>query len=102
MLLHWPISFFPICGKAFERVLYNEMFDFFLTNHLISTNQAGFKPRDSCINQLLLITHGIYVSFDEGYKVQGVFLDISKAFDKVWHEGVIFKSEQNGMNCYVS
>ena len=69
MLFHWPISFFPICGKAFERVLCNEMFDFFLTNHLISTNQADFKPGDSCINQLLLITHGIYASFDEGYKV---------------------------------
>ena len=50
-----------------------------ITNHLISTNQSGFKPGDSCINQLLSITHGIYASFDEGYEVRGVFLDISKA-----------------------
>ena len=71
------------------------MFNFFITNHLISTNQSGFKPGDSCINQLLSITHKIYTSFDEGYAVQGVFLDISEAFDKVWHEGLIFELKQN-------
>ena len=71
---------------------------FFITNHLISTNQSGFKPGDSCINQLLSITHGIHASLDEGYEVWGVFLDISKAFDKVWHPGLIFKLEQNGIS----
>ena len=64
-----PISLLPICGKIFERLLYNEMFNFFITNHLISTNQSGFKPGDSCINQLLSFTHGIYASFNEGYEV---------------------------------
>ena len=51
------------------------------------------KHGDSCINQLLLATQ--YASFDEGYGVRGVFLDISKAFHKVWLEGLIFKLEQN-------
>ena len=71
------------------------MFNFFITNHLISTNQSDFKPGDSCINQLLSITHKIYTSFDKGYEVRGVFLDISVAFDKVWHEGLIFELKQN-------
>ena len=75
-----------------------EMFRFFLDNKLITTNQSGFKPGDSCINQLLSITHEIYKSFDDGLEVRSVFLDISKAFDKVWHEGVIFKLEQNGIS----
>ena len=57
------------------------MFDFLITNHLISTNQSGFKPGEYCINQLLSITQGIYASFDKGYGARGVFLDISKAFD---------------------
>ena len=52
---------------------------------LIPQNQSGFKPGDSCINQLLSITHEIYKSFDDGWELRGVFLDISKAFDKVWH-----------------
>ena len=59
------------------------MFSFFIENGLISQNQSGFKPGDSCINQLLSITHEIYKSFDDGWEVRGVFLDISKAFDKV-------------------
>ena len=50
------------------------------------------------MNQLLSITHEIDVSFDEGYEVRGVFLGISKAFDTVWHEGLIFKLEQNGIS----
>ena len=48
------------------------MFGFFLEKGLISVNQWGFKPGDSCINQLLSITHDIY-----------------KSFDKVWHDGLI-------------
>ena len=78
-----PISLLAICSKIFERLIYNEMFTFFTENNLISPNQSGFRPRDSCVNQLLAITHEIYKSFDEGFEVRGVFLEISKAFDKV-------------------
>ena len=56
------------------------------------------SPGDSCINQLLSVTHYIYKSFNEGYEVRGVFLDISKAFDNVCHEGIIFKWKQNGIS----
>ena len=58
------------------------MYEFFAENNLISPNQSGFKPGDSCINRLLSITLEIYKSFDDGLEVQGVFVDISKAFDK--------------------
>ena len=46
----------------------------------------------------LSITHEIYSTFDDGFEVRSVFLDISKAFDKVWHEGIIFKLKQNGIS----
>ena len=61
-------------------------------------NQSGFKPGDFYINQLLSITNEIYSSFDDGFEVRSVFLDIFKAFDKVWHEGIIFKLQQNGIS----
>ena len=78
--------------------MFNEMFNFFIENKLISSNQSGFKPVDSCINQLLSITHEIYESFDVGLEVRSVFLDISKAFDKVWRDGIIYKLIQNGIS----
>ena len=49
------------------------MFGFFFENDLISQHQSGFKPGDSCINQLLSITHEIYQSFDEGFDVCSVY-----------------------------
>ena len=85
----------PICGKILERLIFNEMFRFLIENSLIFSNQSGFKTGDSCVNQLLSITHEIYKSFDDGFEVRGVFLDISKAFDKVWYKGIIFKLKQN-------
>ena len=64
-----PISSLPICSEGFERLIFNEMLGFFIENDLISQQQTGFKPGDSCINQLLTITHKIYQSFDEGFGV---------------------------------
>ena len=74
------------------------MLSFCIENDLISQNQPGFKPDDSCINQFLSTTHETYKSFDDGREVRGVFLDISKAFGKVWDQGVILKLKQNGIS----
>ena len=80
-----------------ERLLYNEIVNFLLENQLISPKQSGFRPGDSCINQLLSINHEILSAFDIGLEVRGLFLDISKAIDKVWHAGLIYKLRQNGI-----
>ena len=74
------------------------MFEFFIANSLISKNESGFRPDDSCINQLLSIALEIYQSFDDNLEVRAVFLDISKAFDKVWHKGLVFKWKENGIS----
>ena len=92
-----PISLLPICVKIFERFIYNNLFEFFIKNDLISSNQSGFKQGDPCIYQLLSITHETCYSFDNGFEVRGIFLDIFKAFDKVSRRGLIFKLKQNGV-----
>ena len=73
------------------------MFDFFSKNNLLSPNQSGFRPGDSCINQLLSINHEILSACGMRLEVRGIFLDISKAFDKVWHDELVFKLRQNGI-----
>ena len=67
------------------------MYDFLTENDLLSPNKSGFRSGDSCINQLLSINHEALNAFDKRLKVRGVFLDVSKAFQKVWHDGLIFK-----------
>ena len=78
--------------------MFNEMFKFFIDNELISSKQSSFKPGDSCVNQLVSTTNQIHESFDEGQEFRGVFLDISKAFNKVWHDSIIFKLTQNAIS----
>ena len=70
------------------------MFQLFSETELISHSQPGFEPGDSCINQLLCITHDIHQSLDNGLETREVFLDVSKAFDQVRHEGLLLKLKQ--------
>ena len=67
---------------------------------LLNSNQSGFRPGESCINQLLAITHEIFEVFDcnPPLEVRSVFLDISKAFDKVWHENLFYKMKSIGIS----
>ena len=71
----------------------------FVSKKLFTPSQSGFLPGDSCIAQVLSINHEIETSFDSDppADVRGVFLDISKAFDKVWHKGLLYKFKSDGV-----
>ena len=83
-----PISLLPVFGKILERLVYNNMFEFFTENKINAHNKLGSKPGKSCINQLLCTPHHIYQSLDDGLEKSVLQ---TKAFDKVWHEGLLYK-----------
>ena len=96
-----PVSLLPIFGKILERLIFNSLFEFLHENNLLNKSQSGFRSSDSCEYQLLSIVHYIYIyaSFDcnPPRDVRSIFLDISKAFDRVWHEGFIYKVKRIGV-----
>ena len=72
------------------------MFDVFSKNNLFSSNQSGFRPSEFCFYQLFLINNEILIkSFEMRLKVYRIFLDISKGFDIVWNNGIVFKLYRN-------
>ena len=70
-----------------ERCVYKH--NFLLENSIISFKQSGFTPGDSAINQLLCITNEFGKTLDDGKEVRVVYCDVSKAFDRVWHKGLL-------------
>ena len=92
-----PISLISTVGKLMERVVYKHLYNFFHSNNLIYKLQSGFLSGHSSVFQLIDIYNQMCQSFDSKQYTCMVFCDISKAFDRVWHTGLLFKLEQNGI-----
>ena len=91
------ISLLSLVSKIFERVVFNALYEFLDNKGFFAQYQSGFRKGDSTVYQLIDICNTIYKSYDRKEEVIGIFLDISKAFDKVWHKGLIFKLERAGV-----
>ena len=92
-----PISLLCNTSKILERLVFNKLYEYLVSNGLLTSRNSGFKKKDSTTSQLLSICHKIYNGLDSKKFVRMVFLDASRAFDKVWHTGVIFKLKQFGI-----
>ena len=92
-----PISLISVLGKLQEIIVFKSLFKFLSQNKLLTWHNSGFKPMDSAMNQLILVTHKIYTAIDNGQYVSIALLDISKAFDRVWHRGLVNKLKTIGI-----
>jgi hypothetical protein len=92
-----PISLISVIGKVMERCVFKHIHNYLLENNIIINNQSGFTKGDSAIYQLINITNDFGKALDEGKEVRVIFCDISKAFDRVWHRGLLKKLELIGI-----
>ena len=81
-----------------ERCVHKHLTKYFTENNVISPYQSGFVSGDSTINQLLYLSNEFYKAFDGGKEIRIIFCDISKAFDRVWHKGLIYKLRSAGLS----
>ncbi len=93
-----PISLLSCIGKLMERCVHKVLYNYVTDNEILTTFQSGFIKGDSTINQLSYIYNDICKALDDGKEVRAVFCDISKAFDRVWHKGLLFKLSSVGIS----
>ena len=86
-----PISLLNITAKICEKIVFKQLFNYIRDNNLISPHQSGFIPGDSTVNQLVYLYNTFATALNEKKDIRIVFCDQSKAFDKVWHEGLLYK-----------
>ena len=87
----------PTLSKICESVIHDRLLKHCLENDIISHKQAAYIKGDSTVSQLLYIVHNIRKSWTENRITHGLFLDVSSAFDKVWHSGLLAKLLQVGV-----
>ena len=95
-----PISLLPIFGKMLEKLVYDFLYSHLVSCNFLNPNHSGFLPSDSTVNQMISIANTIFEAFDcnSPLDVGSVYLDISKAFDRVWHDGLIHKLKRCGVS----
>ena len=93
-----PISLLSNMDKAFERLIFKYVYNHFLENNILTSFQSGFRRGVSTVNQLSYLYNTFCQALDAGKEVRAIFCDISKAFDRVWHAGLIHKLKFAGIS----
>ena len=92
-----PISLLSNISKILERIVFTRLYTYCEQNNLLSSKNSGFKKKDNTVNQLLQIINKIHLGLDDGKEICLLFMDVTKAFDRVWHKGLIFKLKKIGI-----
>ncbi len=92
-----PISLLSTIGKVFEKIVFKHLYNYLREHDRLTSLQSGFVPGDSTVNQLTYLYTVFSEAIDSGKEIRAVFCDISKAFDRVWHKGLLYKLQSYGI-----
>ena len=95
---HRPISLLSNIDKTLERLVFKYLYNHFRDNNIITPFQSAFTTGDSPVNQLTYLYNTFCQALDSGKEVRVVFCDISKAFERMWHAGLIHKLRAAGIS----
>ena len=88
-------------GKLVERVIKNRLEAYLENENKIVWQQSGFRSNRSCQDNLLFLTQKASEAMNRKKNCLAMFFDISKAFDKVWHEGLLLKMHNLNLPLYL-
>ena len=86
-----PISVLPVVSRLFEKMVFDQVYNYFTENEFFYSDQSGFRLFHSVLTCLLKCTNDWYLSFDKGLFSGVTFIDFKKAFDTVDHDILIAK-----------
>ncbi|GFX44498.1 RNA-directed DNA polymerase from mobile element jockey [Trichonephila clavipes] len=86
-----PISLINATAKIFERIILTRIKSHCKAIDCIPPEQCGFREGHSTLHQLIRVTNIINEGFAHKFYTVGVFLDVKRAFDKMWHDGLTYK-----------
>ena len=89
-----PTSLISCVSKLFERIILSRLLFFLVSNSILSSRQAGFRPGRSTLDQILFLSQSISDGFNKprpGSRTILSTIDFSKAFDSVWHPALFHK-----------
>ena len=84
------IAMFPVITKVFEMIILKRLEDFARSKSYFSPLQFGFKKSVGCLGASFVISESVNHKLERGNKVFSCFLDVKKAFDTVWLDGLFF------------
>ena len=92
-----PVSTLPIFGKIFEKIIFARMYSFITSQGILYENQYGFRKQHSTTHAINYSVSHVNKLIREKQHVLGIFIDLSKAFDTISHEKLLYKLERYGI-----
>ena len=93
-----PLSLTSCLGKILEKIITNRIKDRCNENNIINKQENGFRSKRNTNDNLFKLTQSLKQNINNGFVTSAVFLDVEKAFDQVWHAGLLHKMKKFGID----